>query len=259
MQSAPSDALDLRELRKVWETLGREDPLWAIASRPDKRGGRWTLEDFLATGTAEVARFRSLIQNRFPDRVSFNRVLDFGCGVGRLSLAWREHATEVVGIDISGPMIEQARKIAGARGGLRFEVNTEPHLRLLPDAAFDLCFSHICLQHMPWTLAEGYIREFARLCAPTGLVLFQLPSRAPEKKAAAANFRQRLVDALPFGLGKLYRRLRHGSSAVFQVYFTPAETVEATLRDAGLTLVDRAPDDSAGPETEGFIYLARKN
>jgi hypothetical protein len=44
----------LKHLRDVWATLGREDPLWAVLSSPDKRGGRWNVDEFLATGQAEI-------------------------------------------------------------------------------------------------------------------------------------------------------------------------------------------------------------
>lgn len=247
----------LTKIQQVWETLGDEDPLWAVVSHPDKRGGRWELSEFLATGEKDVARARQLL-SRFPDAPErFPQVLDFGCGVGRLSNAWRPHADRVTGVDISEPMIRQARRIAEGRDGFRFVVNTAPDLAQFDSGSFDLCYSHICLQHMPWPLARGYILEFGRLCRPGGWVVFQLCSR-PNPGTGAAAFRQRIVDALPFGLGKAYRRLRHGSSVVFEVFYTPAEEVLRTLRSAGLEPRHQEPDDAGGPGTEGFIYLARK-
>ncbi len=248
---------DLTKLRQVWETLGAEDPLWAVVSHPDKRGGRWNLQEFLATGEADVARARALLAGCPDGPGRFPGVLDFGCGVGRLSHAWKPHADHVTGVDISEPMIRQAQRIAAGRDGFRFIVNTAPDLALLPSESFDLCYSHICLQHMPWPLARGYLLEFARLCRPGGWVVFQLCSR-PQPGTGAASLRQRLVDALPFGLAKAYRKWRHGSSVVFEVFFTPADEVLATLRSAGLVPVHQEPDDAGGPGTEGFIYLARK-
>ncbi|MCC6233434.1 MAG: methyltransferase domain-containing protein [Verrucomicrobiales bacterium] len=245
------------KLKQVWETLGDEDPLWAVVSRPDKRGGRWDLQEFLATGVADVERFRLLLQRTAgaPDR--FQHVLDFGCGVGRLSLAWSQHAERVTGVDISEPMVTQARRIAEGRSGMTYVVNPRPDLSVFADASFDLCFSHICLQHMPWDLARGYLREFARVCAPGGWIAFQLPS-APAPGSGAASLRQRLVDGLPFGLDRWYRRLRHGSSTVFEVFYTQPEVVLDTLRAAGAEPLLQEPDDSAGHGTSGFLYAFRK-
>ncbi len=245
------------KLKQVWETLGDEDPLWAVVSRPDKRGGRWNLPEFLATGESDVSRFRELIarQSGAPDR--FQHVLDFGCGVGRLSLAWSGHADRVTGLDISEPMIIQARRIAEGRPGLEYILNPRPDLSVFERGTFDLCFSHICLQHMPWEFARGYLREFARVCRPGGWIAFQLPS-APAAGSGLAGLRQRLVDSLPFGLDRWYRRRRHGSSTVFEVYYTPRETVLETLRSAGAESLAQVPDDSAGHGTSGFLYLFRK-
>ena len=39
-----------------WETLGREDPLWAVYVAPGTRDGGWELDDFLSTGRSEVER-----------------------------------------------------------------------------------------------------------------------------------------------------------------------------------------------------------
>lgn len=248
---------DFHQLQQVWNTLGAEDPLWAVASLPEKRGGRWDLSEFLATGQAEVQRLYSLLQRQPQAPSSFRHILDFGCGVGRLTLAWKSHADAVTGVDISAPMLDKARRLAKNQPSIRYLHNPHPDLSQIPSNTFDLCFSHICLQHMPWPIARGYLREFARLCSPDGWIVFQLPSRSLVSGTAAA-WRQRLVNALPFGLDRTYRRWRHGAAAVFDMHFTPHETVAQTLLDDGINLLHREPDTSAGPGTEGFIYLGRK-
>ncbi|MFQ5410734.1 MAG: class I SAM-dependent methyltransferase [Phycisphaerae bacterium] len=50
----------------------------------------------------------------------------------------------------------------------------------LEDGAYDFVFSHIALQHMEPNYAAAYIREFARLLAPGGLTLFQIPDASGE-------------------------------------------------------------------------------
>jgi hypothetical protein len=110
---------------------------------------------------------------------------------------------------------------------------------------------------MPWTLARRYIAEFGRVCAEGGWVLFQLPGRRLTTGWAAA-LRQRMVDALPWGGAELYRRWRHGSSAVFEMHFTPQPVVREFLSSLGLQIRAVHPDESAGPGTEGFVYICRK-
>src|SRR5436190_168234 len=76
--------------------------------------------------------------------------------------------------------------------------------------AFDLVLSSVVLQHVPrreWI--EGYLREFVRVLAPGGAIVFTLPSHIP--LVFRAQWRRRLYRALRHAGGSadtLYRRLR---------------------------------------------------
>jgi ubiquinone/menaquinone biosynthesis C-methylase UbiE len=245
-----------KDLQKTWETLGSEDPLWAIASEADKKGGRWNLNEFLASGNGVVDRYWELLKAH-GGHEKLESVLDFGCGVGRLTLAWSRHARLATGVDISGPMIEKGRQLMAGREAVQLELNQRSNLSMFPDASFDLVFSHIVLQHMPWSFARGYIAEFARVCRPGGWVAFQLPYYSGVSQTLPM-LRKRVVDRLPFGLAAAYRRWRRGTSQIFEMHFTPPEKVEAILASGQLEIRHREPDESAGADTKGFIYLARK-
>lgn len=249
---------DLRRLTETWEVLGEEDPLWAIYTDPDKRGGGWDLREFMETGERDVSRFCELISKHSNARGRFSHVLDFGCGVGRLTFAWGTRAERVTGVDISAPMLRIADSSLAGRNHIHFVLNQNADLKIFREAEFDLVFSHVCLQHMTWPLAAGYIAEFGRVCRSGGMVTFQLPSRTP-RADWMARFRKSLIESLPFGMDRLYRRWRHGSSVAFEVYFTPSAVVEATAAAAGLKLIHRESDKSAGAATEGFFYIFEKS
>jgi len=245
-----------KRLQHTWESLGVEDPLWAIASEPGKKGNRWEVQDFLASGDEVVDRYWLLLERAgAPDKIG--AALDFGCGVGRLSLAWKRRAESVTGVDISAPMIERGRRLAADASGVRLELNRRPDLSMFCDACFDLVFSHIVLQHMPWKIARGYLAEFARVCRPGGWIAFQLPSDAGRPETAA-RIRRWLVDHVPFGLGRVYRRWRRGASELFDMHFTSRKKVEDLLASLGVEAVLLEPDASAGPGTRGYIYVCRK-
>ncbi|HLH57246.1 MAG TPA: methyltransferase domain-containing protein [Verrucomicrobiae bacterium] len=248
---------DLRHLSETWEVLGKEDPLWAIYSHPDKRGGRWNMKEFMETGEQTVSQYYELIAKHIPTTGLFSHVLDFGCGVGRLTFAWAKRAKSVTGVDISSAMLKIANSNLAGKDHVKFVLNPSEDLRIFKEGEFDLVFSLVCLQHMPWSMAAKYITDFARICAPAGVVSFQLPTRKLQTDRMA-EFRQSLVESLPLGMGKVYRRWRHGSSAAFDVYFTPRSTVESTASQAGLRLIHVEPDPCAGPTTEGFFYIFRK-
>lgn len=244
-------------MRSTWVELGEGDPLWAVATKEGKRGGKWEPQDFLQTGEQDVGRYQELLGRFANCPKQFDHVLDFGCGVGRLSLAWSRRARRVTGVDISPGMIAKGKQFAGNTPNVELRLNEAGDLRCFPDEQFDLVFSHICLQHIPWSLTAGYLTEFARVCRRGGWVAFQLPSRNL-KKISAAAIRKWAVELLPFGLDRTYRKWRHDCPVIFGMYFTPPEAViEATMR-AGLTELRREPDYSAGESVESFIYFFQR-
>lgn len=247
---------ELQKLKSTWESLGRDDPLWAIVSHAEKQGGKWNLREFLETGEADVARIHAVLvaHGKAPQRLG--QVLDFGCGVGRLSLAWSKRCHQVTGVDISSSMIEQGRVLTKDHPNVQLILNDRTDLSCFEDGRFDLIASQVCLQHMPWELAADYIREFARICSPDGIVVFQLPTRLLEP-TWRPRIQKAIVDSLPFGLGRSYRRWRWGRDVAMEMYFTPRETVTKVASDAGLDLVHLESDLSAGAATEGFLYVFR--
>jgi SAM-dependent methyltransferase len=74
-----------------------------------------------------------------------------------------------------------ARLLRGQR--CRFVVNPANNLALFPDGCFDLIYSSLVLQHMRPEYSLNYIKEFLRVLAPAGLMVFQIPSRIiPERE-----------------------------------------------------------------------------
>ena len=244
-------------LRQTWNELGRDDPLWAVLSHPDKRGGRWDISEFIQTGERDVSRLHRAMMERAAAPSWFRHILDFGCGVGRLSHAWRRRAARVTGVDISEGMIEAGRRVFSACSGLELVVNSTHNLKAWDGETFDLVFSYICLQHMPWGIAAGYLAEFARVCCQGGLVAVQIPSHRLDS-GGYSLLRRRLVNALPFGLDRRYRKWRHGAATAFDMFFTPPPVVIACARSNGLELLHQEADCAAGSETVGFFYVFRK-
>jgi 2-polyprenyl-3-methyl-5-hydroxy-6-metoxy-1,4-benzoquinol methylase len=67
-------------------------------------------EGFYASGHQDVTTALNHVPSRDPD-FQPQRILDFGCGVGRLSLALAEHAADVVGLDVAPAMSAKARPL----------------------------------------------------------------------------------------------------------------------------------------------------
>src|SRR5581483_12031301 len=98
--NSPRDQVKQASLHmRDWDEMAHVDPLWAILSVTEKRFQKWDLEDFLRTGQEEIAGLiESASHMGLP--LQYRRAVDFGCGVGRLTRALRNHFSECHGVDI---------------------------------------------------------------------------------------------------------------------------------------------------------------
>ena len=149
----------LRTLRRHWDELGRQDPLWAILTSPDKQGNRWSIDEFLQTGRDEIAAVMAYLDRR-AIHVPRGRALDFGCGAGRLTRALAGYFDEVIGIDIAPSMIEAARQLHAGTGGIQFIVNTSTSLEGVESGSVDFVYSRLVLQHIHPRYVRQYLAEF---------------------------------------------------------------------------------------------------
>ena len=245
---------DWQKLRSTWQTLGEDDPLWAVASEDDKKGNQWKDEEFLQSAEPIIARYRSLLETEGA-KLPFEDILDFGCGAGRLSAAWAPYGDRVTGIDISASMLKKARDLVKERPNITFVLNERPDLSIFADESFNLVFSHICLQHIPPKICKDYLREFSRICRKGGWVAFQLPASLPWR-VRMADLRKFLVELVPFGFAEAYRSKKHGRRANYSVYAIPKKEVASNLLPCRLMAAES--DISAGDDVESYIYIFQK-
>jgi SAM-dependent methyltransferase len=168
--------VSFEQVRADWTRLGADDPLWAVLVAEGKRGGRWDVEEFLELGRRDVARSRAeLADLGLP--TTWRRVLDFGCGAGRLSQALAEHAQEVIGLDVSAPMLETARGLDRSGGRCSFVLGEDPDLQAFDDGGIDLVYTERVLQHLPRPVLENYLAEFLRVLTPGGIAVLHCTTR----------------------------------------------------------------------------------
>lgn len=114
------DSLD--PLMSNWNVMAELDPLWAILSDPEKKFGRWNLEEFFNDGDREAKRVVGMCNANRVD-VRYGKMLDFGCGEGRMTQALSRFFSTCVGIDVSRKMVELAageRSTTGVHRVLNF-------------------------------------------------------------------------------------------------------------------------------------------
>jgi SAM-dependent methyltransferase len=247
--------MDLKELQKHWHQFGKQDPMWAILTWPDKKGNKWSVDEFFRHGRQEIDGVLEYVKGLGVD-VQRGRALDFGCGIGRLTQAMALHFNEVAGVDIAPSMIKQATRYNRAGEKCTYYVNAREDLRLFADNSFDFIFTTIVLQHMRPSYALSYIKEFLRILVPRGILIFELPSdnlaTAPPPQSAfrpglpqppsqglGAKVRHLVKRVTPQSVLVLYRNVRYPvKQPIMEMYYTKRAEVERFLRDNGAQVLD---------------------
>lgn len=164
-----------------WDAKARENAMYFIHSildynNPDER-------DFWSSGVEAL----DLTLAPFGLELSGgDRVLEIGCGIGRITRAIAERAATVVGVDVSPEMVAGAQKALSDVPNASFVVGSGTDLRQFDDASFDVCYSFIVFQHIPDPAVTcDYVADMGRVLRPGGWALFQV-SELPERHRASS-------------------------------------------------------------------------
>jgi len=165
-----------------WEQRAKINPLFAIMSEDVFR------ESGAIPTPAELGRFYSkgkMIWNRYfgtewitlteERKATDLKVLEFGCGMGRVLSAPAENGVAVCGVDISPTQVELAQK---------FFPGQNAEFRVLRDncipwesETFDYVYTFAVLQHIKQTsILRNAIQEMCRVLKKDGMLKIQIPT-----------------------------------------------------------------------------------
>lgn len=204
----------------------------------------------MATGIDEIETVMSHLAaiDCTPD--SNGSALDFGCGVGRLTQALALYFASCIGVDISQQMIQKAGSL-NRYAHCRYLANPDAQLPFA-DASFSFIYSNIVLQHVPQRFSKKYLREFVRVLAPGGVLVFGVQDSfaAPNLSSLlirvrhVLRIRSRIKDALGLGSGDM------------QMHCLPEPTVRRALGAA--MVVDIQFTNTAAKDFNGKLAYLRQ-
>jgi SAM-dependent methyltransferase len=183
------------------------------------------------------------------------RMLDFGCGVGRMTRAFAAHFEHAEGLDVSAAMVERARALEPAVPNATFAVNAAPDLGRYDDGTFDLVWCVLVLQHVGDAgQAARYVGELLRVTAPGGVAIIQVPSAVPRRiRAHPRRHAYRALRALGVPPPVLFHRLGLWSMELTAV---PEARVRALIDAHGGDLLGTLTTPRAGsPAIDDRTYL----
>ncbi len=164
-------------MREDWNRRALEDAHYYVAF--GRRGQ--TEEEFSATASEQVlGLLRELRRLRPVCAPESARVLEIGCGPGRLMKPLSRSVGEIHGVDISDEMIRRAGE--RLRGIPNAHVYHAPasDLSHFPGASFDFVYSYAVFQHIPSReVVINYLHEARRVLRTGGILRCQLNGLPP--------------------------------------------------------------------------------
>ncbi len=239
-----------------WEELARREPHFAVLTDERFLAERLTgevLEQFFASGAEDVARLLRLAEEYAGQALEPERALDFGCGVGRLTLALARRVTRVIGVDAAPTMLAVAERYRVATG--LENVTFAASLDAIGGESVDFACSLIVFQHIPVAAGERILRQLLATLRPGGVAALHFTFHRPGGWLRRAA--RRLRGALPL----LHRTLQAVRRDALRLPYMQMNTydrghLERIVREAGCREPAWIAFDQQ--EIEGAILITEK-
>jgi len=182
-----------QEMRRFWNERARENAFYFVDTRqpygkPD-RERFWDADELVEFILGELE-----VELRPEDRV-----LEIGCGIGRITRCLAARADTVVALDVSDEMLRRARELNPSLTNVDWFQGDGVSLSGIDDGSIDACLSVVVLQHVPDPgITLGYVRELGRVLRPGGWAALQV-SNDPEVHRPRDRLRHRLKARLGLG------------------------------------------------------------
>jgi ubiquinone/menaquinone biosynthesis C-methylase UbiE len=177
------DARILNKMRSDWNDRAKENAQHYVQNEKEQ----WDRREFFRSGEINVANevMTDMVAICGGQRSPLDlRMLEIGCGVGRMTRMLARIFGHVTGVDISEEMIRQARENTVDLNNVDLVVGDGCTLTGLPDASYDFAYSFIVFQHIPaYSVMASYCRDVYRVLKPRGLFKFQVQGYTDLKRS----------------------------------------------------------------------------
>lgn len=220
----------LRVMRETWSHLGNTRPHYSVLTQdrflPDRIED--SSEEFWSSGKAEanwvVAKLRAMGMDGFENKIC----VEYGCGVGRVTLGLAEHFSAVHGYDISPDHLAVAADKARNRAVRNVFWDPCTGGLLAPLQPCDVFFSRLVFQHNPPPVMVLLIRKCLAALKAGGIAIFQVPTYGV---------------GYHFDLAK-WLKVDHGRD--IQMHCLPQRKVLELIREAHCELLEVTEDNATG-------------
>lgn len=166
----------LEKIRAAWTHLGIVKPHWSVLTHneflPENLAG--SIDAFYASGEGESAGIENILARHDCFSLSEKICLEYGSGVGRVTMGLARRFAWVHGYDISPGHLSHAAERAQEIGltNITFHLCSENLLTQLNEC--DVAYSRIVFQHNPPPVQNRLIKNLLGALKPGGTAIFQV-------------------------------------------------------------------------------------
>jgi len=202
---------------------------------------------FIDGGRSASETIRKVLNKHSLDINQFDKVLDFGCGVGRIMRHWSSvEGPAWHGTDYNAELIDWCKNHLKFSD---FRVNTLSGILPYQDDTFDFIYSFSVFTHLSETLQAHWINELSRVTKPGGYIYFT--THGPNYLSAMTP-----QEREQFNAGRLVVREQHESGSNYCAAFHPPTYVRKHMA-TDLMVVDYIPGGAKGDSLHD-VHLLKK-
>ncbi len=234
----------IEKIKAAWTHLGINRPHFSVLTYPQflPENLSGSINEFWERGEQDAGRLERILDRHECFPLARKTCVEFGCGIGRVTIPLARRFAWVHGYDISPAHLSLAEKHAGeeAINNVSLHLCSETFLEALHEC--DVFYSVIVFQHNPPPLISGLVRNALRSLKSGGIAVFQVPTYKKGYRFKTAEW------------------LRTDHPPKMQMHCLPQQHIFEIVAEENCKLLEVREDDAAPPDQ--FIsntFIIRKN
>lgn len=205
-----------------WQGIGETAPHWSVLTYDQYKPDRFVKNEtsFFESGKHDLDLLLALLSRIGQPAKRFRRCLEFGCGVGRVTVQLAATFPEVVALDISRSHLQLAQEYLARHGHTNVSFLQGTAEDLHPGTGYDLWYSRLVLQHNPPPVTLCILDKMFAGLAPRGVAVVHVPTYC-------VGYSFNIADYLAGKLG-----------SEMEMHFTPQKPILELAWRHGCCLVD---------------------
>ena len=214
-----------QQIKNEWDARAKMDPIHAVYA------GAKNIKQFWNSGERDIKgiigydkKFFQILTRGNPKSM---KVLEIGCGIGRLLIPMSKIFGGVVGVDVSPEMIRIGKENVKHIPNCKLFENNGKDLSMFSDNSFDFCYAHFIFQHIPdKEIIKNYLSETARVLKKDSFFKLLIRSKTHDDNTTVSSW-----NGIRFSPSEFSNLAKEFHFEIFQMEYPENEFFWITLKN----------------------------